>query len=179
MTKEVKQTIKLTREKREKKTYDGTPIPEGYVLAPIWLKQDFVNEASYIKSENLTTREYGDITFLIGYVAVPPEKYEGLKRDCDEQINAYLKKQCAGRCIIGKKKDGSPKLCPKNNSVLMEPELLAKLTMMPIDCTTASTIVRYLVYCEIFFLPSSPCLESCSKAGMPTLKSCMIIDALI
>ena len=115
MTKEVKQTIKLTREKREKKTYDGTPIPEGYVLAPIWLKQDFVNEASYIKSENLTTREYADITFLIGYVAVPPEKYEGLKRDCDEQINAYLKKHCAGRCIIGKKKDGSPKLCPTNN----------------------------------------------------------------
>ena len=40
------------------------------------------------------------LTFLIGYVAVPPEKYEGLKQDCDEQINAYLKKHRAGRCII-------------------------------------------------------------------------------
>lgn len=38
-----------------------------------------------------------------------------MKRDCDEQINAYLKKHRAGRCIIGKKKDGSPKLCPKSN----------------------------------------------------------------
>lgn len=115
MTKEVTQATKSTQEKREKKTCDGTPIPEGYVLAPVWLKRDFVNEASYIKSENLTTRKYAGITFLIGYVAVPPEKYEGLKRDCDEQINAYLKKHRAGRCIIGKKKDGSPKLCPKSN----------------------------------------------------------------
>ena len=115
MTKEVTQATKSTQEKREKKTYDGTPIPEGYVLAPVWLKRDFVNEASYIKSENLTTRKYAGITFLIGYVAVPPEKYEGLKQDCDEQINAYLKKHRAGRCIIGKKKDGSPKLCPKSN----------------------------------------------------------------
>ena len=73
MTKEVTQATKSTQEKREKKTYDGTPIPEGYVLAPVWLKRDFVNEASYIKSENLTTRKYAGITFLIGYVAVPPE----------------------------------------------------------------------------------------------------------
>ena len=98
MTKEVTQAIKSTQKKREEKTYDGTPIPEGYVLAPVWLKRDFVNEASYIKSENLTTR-----------------KYEGLKQDCDEQLNAYLKKHRAGRCIIGKKKDGSAKHCPKSN----------------------------------------------------------------
>lgn len=115
MTKSVTQATRSTQEKREKKTYDGTLIPEGYVLAPVWLKRDFVNEASYIKSENLTTRKYAGITFLIGYVAVPPEKYEGLKQDCDEQINVYLKKHRAGRCIIGKKKDGSPKLCPKSN----------------------------------------------------------------
>lgn len=69
MTKSVTQATKSTQEKREKKTYDGTPIPEGYVLAPVWLKRDFVNEASYIKSENLTTRRYAGITFLIGYVA--------------------------------------------------------------------------------------------------------------
>ena len=93
MTKSVTQETKSTQEKREKKTYDGTPIPEGYVLAPVWLKRDFVNEASYIKSENLTIRKYAGITFLIGYVAIPSEKYEGLKQDCDEQINVYLKKR--------------------------------------------------------------------------------------
>ena len=43
MTKSVTQVTKSTQEKREKKTYDGTPIPEGYVLAPVWLKRDFVN----------------------------------------------------------------------------------------------------------------------------------------
>ena len=57
MTKSVTQATKLTQEKREKKTYNGTPIPEGYVLAPIWLKRDFVNEASYIKIGRASCRE--------------------------------------------------------------------------------------------------------------------------
>lgn len=31
----------------------------------------------------------------------------------------------------------------------------------------------------IFFLPSSPCLESLSSAGIPTVKSWMMMDALM
>ena len=45
MTKSVTQATKSTQEKREKKTYDGTLIPEGYVLAPVWLKRSFVNDS--------------------------------------------------------------------------------------------------------------------------------------
>lgn len=116
MTKKVnQQTVNSSKARREKKPYDGRPVPEGYVLAPVWLKRSFVEDAPDILSENLTTRKYAGITFLIGYVAVPPEEYEGLKQDCDAQINAYLKKHRAGRCIIGYKKDGTPKLCPKTN----------------------------------------------------------------
>lgn len=115
MTKNVTQATKSTQAKREKKTFDGEPIPEGYVLAPVWLQRDFAKNYPGLKMENLTTRTFAGIRFLIGYVAVPPEKYEGLKQDCDKQINAYLKKHRAGRCIIGKKKDESPKLCPKTN----------------------------------------------------------------
>lgn len=99
---------------REKKTYDGRPVPEGYVLAPVWLKRDFVEEAPDILSENLTTRTYAGIGFLIGYVAVPPDKYEALKQYCDAEINRYLRSRRSGRCVIGRKKDGSPKLCPKS-----------------------------------------------------------------
>lgn len=109
------QAADSSKVRREKKPYDGRPVPEGYVLAPVWLKRNFVEDAPDILSENLTTRKYAGITFLIGYVAVPPEEYEGLKQDCDAQINAYLKKHRAGRCIIGYKKDGTPKLCPKTN----------------------------------------------------------------
>lgn len=76
MKKSVVQATKLTqakKEKREKKPYDGKPIPEGYVLAPVWLRRKFVEDATDIKSENLATRTYAGIKFLIGYVAVPPE----------------------------------------------------------------------------------------------------------
>lgn len=41
MTKSVTQATKSTQEKREKKTYDGTPIPEGYVLAPGMAEEGF------------------------------------------------------------------------------------------------------------------------------------------
>ena len=115
MKRNIEEATELTQAIRKKRTYNGEPIPEGYVLAPVWLKREFVDDAPDIKSENLITKTYAGIEFLIGYVAVPPEKYEGLKQDCDEQINKYLKKHRDGRCIIGHKKDGSPKLCPKSN----------------------------------------------------------------
>lgn len=116
MTKEVKQqSTKSKNERREKKTFDGKPIPEGYVLVPVWLQRDFAKNYPGLKMENLITRTFAGIRFLIGYVAVPPEEAEGLKQDCDEQINQYLKKHRAGRCIIGYKEDGSLKLCPKSN----------------------------------------------------------------
>lgn len=101
--------------RREKKPYDGRPVPEGYVLAPVWLKRQFVEDASYILPENLTTRKYAGITFLIGYVPVRPEEYESLKKDCDAQINEYLKTHRAGRCVVGCRKDSSKILCPKTN----------------------------------------------------------------
>lgn len=110
----VNQTAESALERREKKQYNGRPVPEGYVLAPVWLKKEFVNDSPDILAENLTTRKYAGITFLIGYVAVKSEEYENLKRDCDQQVNAYLKKYRAGRCVIGHKADGMPILCPKS-----------------------------------------------------------------
>ena len=44
---------------------------------------------------------------------------------------------------------------------------------------TASTIVMMRVMFVSFFLPSSPCLERRSSAGMPTVRSCTIMDALM
>lgn len=102
------------RERREKKAYDGQPVPEGYVLTPVWLSRDFVRDAPDIRPENISTRTYAGIRFLIGYVAVPPELSAPLKRDCDAQINAYLRKRRSGRCVIGYRQDGSPRLCPKD-----------------------------------------------------------------
>jgi hypothetical protein len=122
MAKRVNQAAESAFERREKKPYDGRSVPEGYVLAPVWLKKEFVNDSPDILAENLTTRKYAGITFLIGYVAVEPEKYEALKKDCDQQINAYLKKHRVGRCVIGHRGDGSPILCPKSRRCTGCPE---------------------------------------------------------
>ena len=111
------------RERREKKQYDGRPVPEEYVLAPVWLKRDFVDDTADILPENLTTRSYAGIRFLIGYVAVPPEEYEDLKRECDAEINAYLKTHRAGRCMIVVREDGLPRLCPKSRRCTERPHM--------------------------------------------------------
>jgi hypothetical protein len=100
--------------KREKRSYNGEPIPEGMAAAPVWFKRDFVNECDEIKSECLTTWTYAGIKFLIGYVPVEPELYETYKKDCNKQINDYLKNRRSGRCIIGYRNDGTPVLCPKS-----------------------------------------------------------------
>ena len=49
----------------------------------------------------------------------------------------------------------------------------------PIACTTASSTVKYLVYCAIFFLPSVPSLASRSSDGTAIVKSCSIMEAVI
>lgn len=101
--------------RREKKSYNGEAVPEGMVLAPIWLTRNYVQAYDGIKSENLSTRSYGGFKFLIGYVPVPENMYEVIKQDCDKQINEHLKLQRAGRCIIGYRVDSTPVLCPKCN----------------------------------------------------------------
>ena len=41
------------------------------------------------------------------------------------------------------------------------------------------TIEAYLVIFWIFFLPSSPSLDNCSNLGIATVKSCIMIEALM
>ena len=60
-----------------------------------------------------------------------------------------------------------------------KPPALCHITVMPIACITASPSVTYLVILLSFFLPSSPCLEYLSRAGIAAPRSCTIIDALI
>ena len=43
----------------------------------------------------------------------------------------------------------------------------------------ASTTVRYLVYCAIFFLPSVPSLDSLSSAGIAIVRSWSMIEAVM
>ena len=48
---------------------------------------------------------------------------------------------------------------------------------MPSDWMIEIATVPYRVHCVIFFLPRSPSLESFSKYGHTTVRSCRMIDA--
>ncbi|MPM81480.1 hypothetical protein SDC9_128533 [bioreactor metagenome] len=48
-----------------------------------------------------------------------------------------------------------------------------------VACINANTTVPYLVYCAIFFLPSSPSFARASRLGIAIVNNCIIIEALI
>ena len=50
---------------------------------------------------------------------------------------------------------------------------------IPIAKTNPIPIDKYLVILCIFFLPSSPSLESCSNEGIAIVNNCTMIEALI
>ena len=51
--------------------------------------------------------------------------------------------------------------------------------VIPTACIIANTNAVYLVYIFIFFLPSSPDFWSSFKLSKPTVKSCIMIEAVI
>ena len=67
----------------------------------------------------------------------------------------------------------------KNRSVRSALLWLAKLMIMPTDWTIARITVMMRVIVVSFFLPSSPSLLMRSNAGIPTVNSCTIIEALM
>ena len=101
--------------KREKKSYNGEPVPEGMKLAPVWMKRDNVREFDSMDSDNLTTWSYAGFKFLIAYVPVPEEMYEEYRKECHSEVNRHIAKYRAGRCIIGERADGTKIICPKTN----------------------------------------------------------------
>ena len=56
---------------------------------------------------------------------------------------------------------------------------LLKASRIPTALTTARPSVTYLVITAILCFPSSPSLESLSRAGIATVNNCIMMDALI
>ena len=96
------------------KSYNGAPVPAGFVLVPMWIKRDLKHTMTDAIDENFTTWHIGGFKFLIGFAPIEEDRFEAYMSDFWAQINAHLEKYRPGRCVIGTKKDGSPKLCPKS-----------------------------------------------------------------
>lgn len=96
-------------------TYNGTPIPEGYVLAPVWLSRAMVKADGTVIDAYLTTWHFGGIGFLIGFTPVKACFFHDHLKMLWEDINRYLESKRPGRCILGMNDDGTPYLCPFSN----------------------------------------------------------------
>jgi len=97
------------------KTYNGAPIPEGHVLAPVWLTRAMVKADRSVVDANLTTWKIGGISLLIGFTPVPGDTFAAYMKLFWEDINEYLDTKRPGRCVLGKNDDGTPYLCPYGN----------------------------------------------------------------
>lgn len=106
----------------DKKSYNGQAVADGMVLVPFWMKKDFQKDSSICLSENFTTWKLGGIHFLIGFAPIEKGSFTAYMQFFWSEINEYLEKKCAGRCIIEKNPDGTPIICPKANRCTGCPE---------------------------------------------------------
>ena len=81
------------------------------VLVPFRKDLYDLKEDDYIDA-NFTTMHLGEIPYVIGFMPIKEECFEGYMKDFWAEINADMLIKREGRCIIGKNPDGSVKTCP-------------------------------------------------------------------
>ena len=100
-----------TQKYSNRKSFDGSPVPDGKVLVPFLKEKYGLQKGDYIQ-DNFTTMHLGEIPFLIGFMAIAEAHYASYMKDFWAEINAELEMRREGRCIIGKNPDGTDKICP-------------------------------------------------------------------
>ena len=100
-----------THKYSNRRSFDGQPVPVGMVLVPFRKDLYDLKEDDYIDA-NFTTMHLGEIPYVIGFMPIKEECFEGYMKDFWAEINADMLMKREGRCIIGKNPDGSVKTCP-------------------------------------------------------------------
>ena len=100
-----------THKYSNRRSFDGQPVPVGMVLVPFRKDLYDLKEDDYIDA-NFTTMHLGEIPYVIGFMPIKDECFEGYMKDFWAEINADMLMKREGRCIIGKNPDGSVKTCP-------------------------------------------------------------------
>ena len=100
-----------TRKYSNRRSFDGQPVPAGMVLVPFRKDLYDLKEGDYIDA-NFTTMHLSEIPYVIGFMPIKEECFEGYMKDFWAEINADMLMKREGRCIIGNNPDGSVKTCP-------------------------------------------------------------------
>lgn len=100
-----------TQKYRNRKSFDGHPVPTGKVLVPFRIDLYNLKKTDYIDA-NCTTMHLGEFNYLIGFMAIDEHQYASYMKDFWDELNKDMEMRREGRCVIGKNPNGTKKLCP-------------------------------------------------------------------
>lgn len=100
-----------TQKYNKRKSFDGQPVPSGMVLVPFRKDLYDLKLGDYIDA-NFTTMHFGEFPYVIGFMLINEECFEGYMRDFWDELNKDMEMRREGLCIIGTNTDGSIKTCP-------------------------------------------------------------------
>ncbi|MCR4839733.1 MAG: hypothetical protein K5897_12500 [Eubacterium sp.] len=94
-------------------SFDGNKPQPGFVLVPLWIQNEDGIPAAFRKS--ITSWPCGSEKIRVCYIPIPEGQFDSYMKEFNRELNDYMKCRREGRCIIGKKPNGTPKLCPYSN----------------------------------------------------------------
>ena len=94
-----------------RRSFDRQPVPTGMVHLPFRKDLYDLKKGDYIDT-NFTTMHLGEIPYVIRFMSITEECFEGYMKDFWAEINADMLMKREDRCIIGKNPDGSDKTQP-------------------------------------------------------------------
>ncbi len=84
-----------TQKYSNRKSFDGSPVPEGKVLVP-FLKEKFgLQKKDYIQ-DNFTTMHLGEFSFEIGFMAISEDHYASYMKDFWDELNKDMEMRREG-----------------------------------------------------------------------------------
>ena len=99
-------------------SFDGTPVTEGKVLAPVMISDEEFKSNNSIIAENLRTWKHYGVPFRVGFMVVDEADFNKMLSLYYGCINDYFDEHPElrpGRCVLGWDSEGFPILCGKGN----------------------------------------------------------------
>ena len=99
-------------------SFDGTPVTDGKVLAPVLISDAEFQSNNTIIPENLRTWKHYGVPFRVGFMVVDEADFNKMLSLYYSGINDYFEEHPElrpGRCVLGWDNEGFPILCSKEN----------------------------------------------------------------
>jgi hypothetical protein len=78
------------RDFSSEKTYNDIPCPEGYLTAPIVVKNKQMVKSNQMNTNNFKTWKFGGHPVIVAFTVVPAEEFENMMKVFNIELNDYL-----------------------------------------------------------------------------------------